>query len=118
MSEDFDLTTKGGRIAYVLAASGHTPSSISRVLGCAPAAVYQWIDGSTKNLKEPFLWALADATGFEARWISTGEGDERVDIPIRHVTSMMQAMEPKRRYMAERLIQSITNDCEGKDDET
>ena len=68
--------------------------------------------------QEPFLWALADATGFEARWISTGEGDERVDIPIRHVTSMMQAMEPKRRYMAERLIQSITNDSEGKDDET
>jgi hypothetical protein len=31
---------------------------------------------------------------------------------------MMQAMEPKRRYMAERLIQSITNDSEGKDDET
>lgn len=71
-----DLTTKSGRIAYVLEATGHTPSSMARLLGCAPAAVYQWLNGSTKNLKEVFLWRLADITGFEARWISLGEGPQ------------------------------------------
>ena len=35
------------------------------------------MNGPTKNLKGEFLFALADLTGFEARWIATGKLPER-----------------------------------------
>lgn len=107
MIPDYDLTTKSGRIAYVIEASGHVPGSIAKPLGCAPAAVYQWIAGSTKNLKEHLLWKLADITGFEARWISTGEGAQRIEKSIKHATEVLTAMEPEARYTAVRLIDTL-----------
>lgn len=107
MASEYDLTTKSGRIAYVIKHSGHVPGSIAKLLGCAPAAVYQWIAGSTKNLKENLLWNLADVTGFEARWISTGEGVRRIEKSIKHATEVLSAMEPEARYTAVRLIDTL-----------
>ncbi len=66
------------RVAHAIKVSGHTPSSVARAIGCTPAAVLQWISGSTKNIKNEYLFALADATGFEPRWIATGQGRELV----------------------------------------
>ena len=62
------------RVRHAIETSGHTPSSVARAIGCTPAAVLQWISGDTKNIKNELLFALADATRFEARWIGTGEG--------------------------------------------
>lgn len=107
MATDFDLSTKAGRIAYVIEKSGHVPGSIAKLLGCAPAAVYQWIDGSTKNLKEHLLWKLADVTEYEARWISTGEGSMKIEKSIRHAADVLTAMEPEARYTAVRLIDTL-----------
>jgi len=115
MAEEHDLTTKNGRIAFVIDASDHTPSSISRLLHCAPAAIYQWIDGSTKNLKEDHLWNLADITGYEARWISTGEGPARIDPSIRHVERVLIAMQPEARYTAVRLIDTLVEPFKKQD---
>ena len=107
MVSNYDLSTKSGRIAYVIEQSGHVPGSIAKLLGCAPAAVYQWIDGSTKNLKEHLLWKLADITGHEARWISTGEGLMKIEKSIRHATDVLTAMEPEARYTAVRLLDTL-----------
>ena len=67
---------KGERIAYAIKKSEHSPASMARELGCSAAAIYQWIDGTTKDLKNELLFALADKTGFSARWLATGEGPE------------------------------------------
>lgn len=107
MIPDYDLSTKSGRIAYVIDQSGHVPGSIAKLLGCAPAAVYQWIAGSTKNLKEHLLWNLSDITGFEARWISTGEEPMKIEKSIKHATEVLTAMEPEARYTAVRLIDTL-----------
>jgi hypothetical protein len=104
---DFDLKTKAGRIAYAIKASHHTPASIAMLTGCAAPAVYQWINGSTKNLKEEHLWKLSDVTGFDARWISTGEGMPRPYPCMKHVETVLKAMEPEARYTAVRLIDAI-----------
>ena len=72
------------RVAHAIKASGHTPSSAARAIGCTPAAVLQWVSGKTKNIKNEFLFALADATGFEARWIGTGEGPDRTLAAMNH----------------------------------
>lgn len=107
METEHDLRTKPGRIAYVIEYSGHNPSTLARLIGCKPAAIYQWLDGSTKNIKEPFLFGLADVTGFEARWISLGEGPPRIPRDIRHADTVLLAMAPEARYKAVRLIDTF-----------
>lgn len=107
MAEEFDLTTKAGRIGFVIEKSQHNPASIAKLLGCKPAAVYQWLDGSTKNLKEHLLWKLADITGYEARWISQGEGQAKVDKTIKHANDVLLAMQPEARYTAVRLLDTL-----------
>lgn len=42
------------------------------------SAIYQWLDGSTKNLKNEVLFDLAKETGFSAEYIATGKGIKRV----------------------------------------
>ena len=50
---------------------------IAKVCGVTQQAVYAWMRGDVKNLRNENLFALADQTGFEARWIATGETPER-----------------------------------------
>lgn len=107
MDDLHELKTKQERIEYVIRHAGHTPSSIAPLVGCKPSAIYQWLSGTTSNIKENLLWALEDVTGFSARWISTGEGLPRLDRATRHVAEVMAAMEPQARYMTARLVDSI-----------
>jgi transcriptional regulator with XRE-family HTH domain len=72
--------SRGERIAYAIRESGNSPAAMSRLIGCTSAAIYQWIKGETKDIKNEFLFGLADATGFEARWIAIGEGPQRLDV--------------------------------------
>lgn len=71
------MSTLSERVTKAIRESGHSASSAARVIGCSPEAVIQWMNGPTKNLKGEFLFALADLTGFEARWIATGKPPER-----------------------------------------
>lgn len=77
MSNDYDLTTRAGRIQFALAESDHTPTTAARAIGCRPQAISQWISGASKNIKNDLLFKFSDLTGFEARWIATGEGRQR-----------------------------------------
>lgn len=107
MEDKFDLDTKEGRIGFVIEESGHNPASIAKLLGCKPSAVYQWLDGRTKNLKEHLLWRLADITGYEARWISQREGPAKLDKTMKHANSVLLAMQPDARYTAVRLLDTL-----------
>ena len=71
------MSTLSERVKRAIKESGHNATSAAKEIGCTPEAVLQWINGPTKNLKGEFLFALADLTGFEARWIATGELPER-----------------------------------------
>lgn len=65
------------RIAKAIRASGKKNGEIAVECGVAPSAVTQWISGESKSLKPENLFALADATGFSARWIGIGKGPEQ-----------------------------------------
>jgi hypothetical protein len=115
MHADYDLNTKAGRIGYAIERSGHTPSSISRLLDCAPAAVYQWINGSTKNLKEHLLWKLSDITLYEARWLSLGEGPMMLSPGLKHANQVLQAMQPEALYTAVKIIDTLIEQQKNND---
>lgn len=65
------------RIKHLLSETGESASSLAKKIGCSAAAVQQWLSGDTKNIKNDLLFAIADVTKFEARWIGTGKGPER-----------------------------------------
>lgn len=69
------------RIAKAITVSGKKKGEIAVECGVAPSAVTQWISGESKSLKPENLFALADATGFNARWIGIGKGPEKASDP-------------------------------------
>ncbi len=71
------MSTLSDRVSKAIKESGLSATAVAKSLGCSPEAVIQWMNGPTKNLKGEFLFALADLTGYEARWIATGELPER-----------------------------------------
>ena len=73
----YAMSTPSDRVTKAIKESGHSATSAAKEIGCTPEAVIQWMNGPTKNLKGDFLFALADLTGFEARWLATGKLPER-----------------------------------------
>ncbi len=65
------------RIARAIQLSGKKKGEIAALCGVANSAVTQWITGESKSLRPENLYALADATGFEAEWLGVGRGPER-----------------------------------------
>lgn len=69
--------TMGERIKRARTAAGLTQVELAKRVGVSKGAVSQWEADDVKNLRLPNLFAMADATGFSARWIGTGEGPEK-----------------------------------------
>lgn len=90
------MNTLAERVTKAIETSGNTASSVARQIGCSPEAVLQWMNGSTKNIKNEFLFALADITKFNARWLGTGDGPEidayALNRYIQHVVAVMEKM--------------------------
>lgn len=70
------------RIARAISLSGKKKGEIAAACGVAPSAVTQWISGESKSLKPENLYALAEATGFNAEWLAIGRGAERFDANV------------------------------------
>lgn len=50
------------------------PGAFARETGVSPAAVTQWLDGSTKTLKAETAEKIEAVTGFSWRWLTSGRG--------------------------------------------
>lgn len=71
------MSTLGERVARAINVAECEISAVSEACGISVQAVYAWKRGEVKNLQGNNLFALADLTGFNARWIATGKGPER-----------------------------------------
>jgi transcriptional regulator with XRE-family HTH domain len=71
------MSTLDERVARAITESDVPIRSIAAAVGVSVQSVYAWRNGKVKDLRNDNLFALADATGFEARWIGTGDGPER-----------------------------------------
>ena len=66
------------RIKYVL--DKPTTVSVAEIAtkcGVSVQAVYKWKRGDVKTIEPENLFVLADITGYSARWIGTGKGEEK-----------------------------------------
>ena len=86
----------GKRIARAIEVSTADVAVVARACNVTEQAVYSWMRGEVKNLCNENLFALADVTGFNARWLGTGQGaevDSYINNPhIARVVKAMQAM--------------------------
>jgi len=73
-----DGMSRSARITYAIKESGKMQIEIAKACAVAPASVSQWRSGETKGIRPENLFALASATGFDAKWLATGEGEPRV----------------------------------------
>lgn len=88
-SLNLDGMNRAERIAKAIQASGKQKQQIAAECGVSGPSVSQWISGDSKSLKPENLFALAAATGFNARWLGIGEGPER---PIESNAEMIGMM--------------------------
>lgn len=106
------------RVKFAIEKSGHTPTSAARELGCSPEAVLQWISGATKNLRPSNLFALADLTGYSARWLGTGDGpqvDSYQNATIQHVVKVMENLPPDEQYKLSRMADAFAGPAANDD---
>lgn len=68
------MTTIGERIKEAMDAAGLDPPRLGRAIGVSKQAISAMISGSTKSPTAENVFKIADATGYQARWITTGKG--------------------------------------------
>ena len=72
------------RIHHIIEQTGMSPSFIAKHIGLTASAVLQWESGHTKTIRPEHLFKLADLTGFDPRWIGTGDGPEHNIMQTNH----------------------------------
>lgn len=93
--------TLGERIKYALSDGKLSVADAAAKIGVGRSAIYQWLAGDTKNLKLENLFALADETGYSAKWIALEKGTKREvkaltaagDLDLSFLTATIQAVE-------------------------
>jgi transcriptional regulator with XRE-family HTH domain len=72
-----NMQSQSQRIAYAIKESNLKQADLVRATGATRSAVSQWINGQIIKIGAEHIFAIADATHFNARWLATGEGEER-----------------------------------------
>jgi SOS-response transcriptional repressor LexA len=72
------MKTSGDRIRHIREELELSQEAFGRHMGVSKAAVSQWENGDTKNLRPANLFAIQNFTGYSAEWIATGAGNARV----------------------------------------
>ena len=76
MGERMEPKTIGERVKIRRVELGLTQADVARVAGVSEAAVSQWENGDTKNLKNDHLFSVADLLNLAPRYLATGKGQK------------------------------------------
>lgn len=68
------MSTLAERIKEIMEATGLTTQQLADVCECTYQAVKKWETGASTSIGGEHLIALAEKTGYEAKWIITGKG--------------------------------------------
>lgn len=100
--------------------NGLTPSvpEVAKACDVSVQAVYQWMNGDTKQIMGEKLVELAEITGYSARWIATGKGDPKVTYARTdqeaHVLRAMQKMEGYQKDMVVKIADTVAESAPKK----
>lgn len=100
------------RIAKALTDSEVDVQRVAADCDISVQAVYAWRRGEVKNLRMENLFKVADLTGFNPRWIATGDGPEK---PIQEnkreelLLSLYRASDDRGKAIIHRVAESESN---------
>lgn len=99
---------RGDRIAKAIKDSGVDVAAVATACNVSEQAVYSWMRGIVKNLRNDNLFALSDVTGFNARWIGTGQGPE-IETYSRnpHIARVVKAMQAMPEVVQEEAAKEV-----------
>ena len=72
------MKTSGDRIRHIREELELSQEAFGRHMSVSKAAVSQWENGDTKNLRPANLFAIQNFTGYSAEWIATGAGAAKI----------------------------------------
>ena len=72
------MKTPGDRIRHIREELELSQEAFGRHMSVSKAAVSQWENGDTKNLRPANLFAIQNFSGYSAEWIATGAGHPRL----------------------------------------
>lgn len=72
------MDTLGKRIELALTGSNVSVNQAAAACDVSVQAIYTWMRDGVKDLRNENLFALADLTGYQARWIATGKGPQKL----------------------------------------
>jgi hypothetical protein len=71
------VTTVWDRVQVIKEALGiKTDAEFGRIAGASKAVVHQWKSGLIQSISANYAYSIQDKTGFSARWIMTGHGQQ------------------------------------------
>lgn len=104
------VETLGKRIELAIKASSTDIKDVATACDVSVQAVYGWMRDEVKDLRNANLFALADITGYSARWIGTGEGS-RIDCygtaAIKHVVQVMENLPANEQAKLSRMADAF-----------
>lgn len=108
--------TLSERIKEALEGAKLSVTEAAEKIGVGRSAIYPWLSGNTKNLKLENLFALADATGYSAKWIAIEKGTKRDLRPLTQSTGtdlsfLTTTIQEVEKYLDE---EGLTLEAEGK----
>ena len=103
--------TLSERITEAIETSGVTVAAVAERCGVTPQAVYQWMNGDTKQLSGENLVELAEITGFDARWLAREAGPKKRIYPKTtqqaHVLELMQKLPEAQENLIVKIADSV-----------
>jgi hypothetical protein len=81
--------------------SGHTRAALAKAAGRTNASVTQWLNGNTLEIKSESAAGLQALTGFNALWIATGKGPERVGAATPVKTDLTSTLQTLSDFLAQ-----------------
>lgn len=105
------MKSVGERIRRAIKVSGLKQMDLVKATGATRSAVSQWVSGETITVKAEYIFAIADATGFEARWLATGIGPEqsREDKQLGKIIEAWPTLDERGRSAVQRAAESESN---------
>lgn len=101
----------GQRVQHAITESNLDVDVVAKACDVSVQAVYSWVRDEIKDLRNKNLFPLADLTGFEARWLATGDGPERSiyhkDSHIGRALAVMEHMPEPYQAQAVKQIDSL-----------
>ena len=94
------------RVAFALKRIGATQQELAEACRVSPSAVSQWLDGTTKNMRNANLLVAAEFLRVSPSWLA-GASEDIASPDVAHLTSVLSEMGDEERALVFDFISMI-----------